>query len=220
MIAIIRGSDDYGARRASGCATGSRLSERQTDAILNMRLAKLTGLEIEQLEAELAEVRATIAELRDILGSEERRFQIIKDELMEVADKYGDDRRTEIMGDTGTLSIEDLIADEEMVITVSHSGYIKRIPVDTYRMQARGGRGVVGMGTKEEDWVEHLFVASTHDYLMFFTRAGPVLLAQGARDPGGGSRSSRGKPIVNLINIRPDDRIASLVPVRKFASDR
>jgi DNA gyrase subunit A len=137
-----------------------------------MRLAKLTGLEIEQLEAELAEVRATIADLRDILGSEERRFQIIKDELQEVADKYGDERRTEILGRHRRPSDRGPDPDEEMVITVSHSGYIKRMPVDTYRMQGRGGRGISGMGTKEEDWVEHLFVASTHDYLMFFTRRG------------------------------------------------
>jgi DNA gyrase subunit A len=218
VITIIRGSDDTdqaGERLRERFA----LSERQTDAILNMRLAKLTGLEIEQLEAELAEVRTTIAELREILGSEERRFQIIKDELQEVADKYGDERRTEIMGHTGTLSIEDLIADEEMVITVSHSGYIKRMPVDTYRMQGRGGRGVNGMETKEEDWVEHLFVASTHDYLMFFTRQGQCYWLKVHEIPQSG-RQSRGKPIVNLINVRPNDRIAALVPVREFASDR
>src|SRR5690606_19004608 len=167
VIQIIRGSettDEAGERLRSRF----ELSERQSDAILNMRLAKLTGLEIEQLEAELAEVRATIADLRDILGNESRRYQIIKDELQEVADKYGDDRRTEILGDAGSLSLEDLIPDEEMVITVSHSGYIKRVPSDTYRMQGRGGRGITGMGTKEEDWVEHLFLASTHDYVMFF----------------------------------------------------
>jgi DNA gyrase subunit A len=218
VIAIIRGSDDT-EQAGERLRERFSLSERQTDAILNMRLAKLTGLEIEQLEAELAEVRATIAELREILGSEERRFQIIKDELTEVADKYGDERRTEIMGHTGTLSIEDLIADEEMVITVSHSGYIKRMPVDTYRMQARGGRGRNGMMTKDDDWVEHLFVASTHDYVMFFTRQGQCYWLKVHEIPQS-APASRGKPIVNLINIRPDDRIASLVPVREFASDR
>ncbi|CAN5827645.1 DNA gyrase subunit A [soil metagenome] len=218
VITIIRGSDDT---EEAGARLRERftLSERQTDAILNMRLAKLTGLEIEQLEAELIEVRATIAELRSILDSEERRFQIIKDELQEVSDKYGDARRTEIMGHTGTLSIEDLIADEEMVITVSHSGYIKRMPVDTYRMQARGGRGVSGMGTKEEDWVENLFVASTHDYVMFFTKQGQCYWLKVHEIPQS-ARQSRGKPIVNLINIRPNDRIAGLVPVREFANDR
>jgi DNA gyrase subunit A len=219
VIKIIRGSettDEAGERLRDRFS----LSERQTDAILNMRLAKLTGLEIEQLEAELAEIRIQIADLKDILANETRRFQIIKDELIEVADKYGDDRRTEIMGDVdGNFSIEDLIADEEMVITVSHHGYIKRMPVDTYRKQARGGRGINGMETKEEDWVEHLFVASTHDYVMFFSRQGQCYWLKVHQIPQA-SRQSRGKPIVNLINIRPDDRLAALVPVRQFADDR
>ncbi len=125
-----------------------------------MRLAKLTGLEIDKLEAELAEVRATIADLKDILGSRERRDGILKTETAEVAAKYGDDRRTEIVADQGDFSVEDLIAEEDMVITISHTGYIKRIPVTTYRRQRRGGRGLAGMGTKEDDWVEHLFIAS------------------------------------------------------------
>nr|MBA4157868.1 DNA gyrase subunit A [Gemmatimonadota bacterium] len=218
VIAIIRGSE---TTQEAGERLRERftLSERQSDAILNMRLAKLTGLEIEQLEAELDEVRATIADLQDILGNRERRFQIIKDELQEVADKYGDDRRTEILGETGDLSIEDLIADEEMVITVSHGGYIKRCTVDTYRRQGRGGRGISGMGTKEEDWVEHLFVASTHDYLMFFTRCGQCYWLKVHEIPQAG-RASRGKPIVNLLNIAPNQRIAALVPVREFSHDR
>jgi DNA gyrase subunit A len=219
VIRIIRGSDttDEAGERLRERFT---LSERQTDAILNMRLAKLTGLEIEQLEAELAEVRTQIADYRDILADEVRRYQIIKDELQEVADKYGDERRTEIMGDVaGTFAIEDLIPDEEMVITVSHHGYIKRMPVDTYRMQARGGRGISGMETKEEDWVEHLFLASTHDYVMFFSQQGQCYWLKVHQIPQA-SRQSRGKPIVNLINIRPDDRLAALVPVRQFSSDR
>jgi DNA gyrase subunit A len=184
-----------------------------------MRLARLTGLEIEQLEAELAEVRATIADLQGILDSRERRYSIIKEELRAVADKYGDERRTRIVEHTGTLSLEDLIADEEMVITVSHTGYIKRIPVDTYRRQARGGRGIAGMNTKEEDWVEHLFLASTHDYLMFFTRQGQCYWLKVHQIPQGG-RNSRGKPIVNLLNIDREERIAALVPVREFSEDR
>jgi DNA gyrase subunit A len=218
VIVIIRGSDttdEAGERLRERFA----LSERQTDAILNMRLAKLTGLEIEQLEAELAEVRATIADLRGILESRERRYQIIKDELMEVADKYGDARRTEIMGETGDLSIEDLIADEEMVLTVSHQGYVKRMPVDTYRSQGRGGRGISGMGTKEEDWVEKVFIASTHDYLMIFTQKGQCYWLKVHEIPQG-SRNHRGKPVVNLVNLQPGDRIAALVPVREFSPDR
>jgi DNA gyrase subunit A len=218
VIQIIRGS---ATTEEAGDRLRSRfeLSERQSDAILNMRLARLTGLEIEQLEAELAEVRATIADLQGILDSRERRYSIIKEELRAVADKYGDERRTRIVEHTGTLSLEDLIADEEMVITVSHTGYIKRIPVDTYRRQARGGRGIAGMNTKEEDWVEHLFLASTHDYLMFFTRQGQCYWLKVHQIPQGG-RNSRGKPIVNLLNIDREERIAALVPVREFSEDR
>jgi DNA gyrase subunit A len=218
VIQIIRSSETSGE---AGERLRERfgLSERQTDAILNMRLAKLTGLEIEQLEAELAEIRATIAELRDILENRERRLSIIKEDLREVADKYGDERRTDIMGATGSFSIEDLIADEEMVITVSHSGYIKRLPVATYRAQARGGRGISGMQTKEEDWVEQIFLASTHDYVMFFTRNGQCYWLKVHEIPQG-SRISRGKPIVNLVNIRPGEKVAAVVPVREFSHDR
>jgi DNA gyrase subunit A len=218
VIGIIRSSattDEAGERLRGRFA----LSQRQSDAILNMRLARLTGLEIEQLEAELSELRASIAELEDILGSRERRFTIIKDELTEVSDKYGDERRTQILGDAAGLSIEDLIPDEEMVITVSHAGYIKRIPADTYRSQARGGRGIAGMATKEEDWVEQVFLASTHDYLMFFTREGQCYWLKVHEIPQG-QRASRGKPVVNLINIDSDDRIAALVPIRVFSHDR
>ncbi|HEX5724702.1 MAG TPA: DNA gyrase subunit A [Longimicrobiaceae bacterium] len=218
VIAIIRGSettDEAGDR----LRTRFGLTTRQSDAILNMRLARLTGLEIEQLEAELAEIRATIADLDDILADRERRYGIIKDELQEVADKYGDERRTDILGDTASLSIEDLIADEEMVITVSHQGYIKRVPVAMYRAQARGGKGVSAMATKEEDWVEHLFLASTHDYLMFFTRDGQCYWLKVHEIPQG-SRISRGKPVVNLLNVGPDEKIAALVPVREFSHDR
>jgi DNA gyrase subunit A len=219
VIAIIRGSqtsDEAGQRLRDRFG----LSERQSDAILNMRLAKLTGLEIHSLETELAEVRALIADLRDILANRERRFRIIKDELNEIAARYGDERRTDILKDVaGNFSPEDVIADEPMVVTVSHTGYIKRMPVDTYRKQGRGGRGISGMGTKDEDWVEHLFVASTHDYVMFFTRDGQCYWLKVYEIPQGG-RASRGKPIVNLINLGSDEKIAALVPVREFSNDR
>ncbi len=195
------------------------LSERQAKAILDMRLARLTGLEIEKLEQELAEVRALIAELREILDSEERRFEIIKEELREVSSTYGDERRTEIVGDSTELSLEDLIADEEMVITVTRGGYIKRLPLDTYRAQRRGGRGLIGMETKDEDWVEHLFLARTHDYLMFFTRQGHCYWLKVHDIPQAG-RAARGKPIVNLLALREDEEIASLVPVREFSEDK
>ena len=218
VIGIIRGSETT-SEAGERLRTRFGLTDRQSDAILNMRLARLTGLEIEQLEAELGEVRATIADLEDILTNLERRKSIIKDELNEVADRFGDERRTDLLGMTGSFSIEDLIPDEEMVITVSHSGYIKRVPSDTYRAQARGGRGIEGMKTKEEDWVEHLFLANTHDYLMFFTRDGQCYWLKVHEIPVG-SRNSRGKPVVNLINIAPDEKIAALVPVRTFSPDR
>ncbi|HEX6940399.1 MAG TPA: DNA gyrase subunit A [Longimicrobiales bacterium] len=192
------------------------LSDRQAKAILDMRLARLTGLEIEKLEQELGEVRALVAELKAILASRERRLGIIKDELREIAKTYGDERRTEIVGDSTELTPEDIIPDAEMVITVSHGGYIKRLPRDTYRAQRRGGRGLIGMETKEEDWVEHLFVARTHDYLMFFTRQGHCYWLK-VHDIPQASRAARGKPIVNLLRLREDEQIAALVPVREFS---
>ncbi len=218
IIKIIRGSSD--AESASRQLQESfELSERQAKAILDMRLARLTGLEIEKLEAELAEVREAIAELRRILGSEDVRMGILKDELEAIAEKYGDDRRTEIIGAIGDFNVEDLIVEEDMVVTVSHQGYVKRLPVDTYRAQRRGGRGLRGMDTKEEDWVEHLFVASTHDYLMIFTRGGQCYWKKVWEIPVG-SRLSRGKPIINLLNLEPGEKIAAIVPVREFSEDR
>ncbi len=217
VIKIIRGSDD--TDMASGrLQERFELSERQAKAILDMRLARLTGLEMEKLESELEEVRATIAGLQEILESRERRMEIVKEELLQISEKYGDDRRTEIIGERADLDIEDLIAEEIMVITVSHDGYVKRISMDTYRAQRRGGRGLQGMGTKDEDWVEHLFVASTHDYLMIFTRSGQCHWVKVWRIPQS-SRHSRGKPIVNLLNLDPNDEIASVVPVREFVDD-
>jgi DNA gyrase subunit A len=195
------------------------LSEKQSDAILNMRLAKLTGLEIEKLEAELKEVRTLIKELKSILASRPKRMGILKDEMEEVAKKYGDERRTEILADQTDFSVEDLIAEEDMVITISHSGYIKRIAVTTYRRQRRGGRGLTGATTKEEDWIEHLFIASTHDYLMFFTNTGQVYWLKVHEVPQGG-RASRGKPVVNCIAIKPDEHVAATVGVRDFSPDR
>jgi len=195
------------------------LSEKQSDAILNMRLAKLTGLEIEKLESELKEIRATIKELKSILASKPKRMGILKAEMDEVAKKYGDERRTEIVADQDDFSVEDLIAEEDMVITISHSGYIKRIAVSTYRRQRRGGRGLQGATTKEEDWIEHLFIASTHDYLMFFTNTGQVYWLKVHEIPQGG-RASRGKPVVNCIAIKPDEHVAATVAVREFSPDR
>ena len=171
VIKIIRGSDDT-ATASIRLRDAFDLSEKQAEAILNMRLARLTGLEMEKLENELAEIRARIEELEEILGSRDRRMAIIVEELEGIGEKYGDDRRTEILPGGVILSDEDLIVEEDMVITVSHQGDVHRLELDAYRAQRRGGRGLRGLGTKEEDWVEHLFVATTHDYLMIFTRAG------------------------------------------------
>ena len=218
VIKLIRAADDT-EQASNELQERFSLSERQAKAILDMRLARLTGLETDKLETELAEVRATIEELLSILGSEERRFTILREELEGIIAQYGDERRTEIIGAVGSFNVEDLIVEEDMVITVSHKGYVKRLPVGTYKAQRRGGRGLRGMDTKEEDWVEHLFVASTHDYLMIFTRAGQCYWLKVWEIPVGG-RTSRGKPIVNLLNLSDKEGIASVVPVREFSADR
>ncbi len=218
VIKIIRKSEDT-AEADGKLRKRFGLSEKQSDAILNMRLAKLTGLEIEKLEAELKEVRATIKELKGILASKPKRMAILKEEMDEVAQTFGDDRRTEIVADQGEFTVEDLIAEEDMVITVSHSGYIKRIPITTYKRQRRGGRGLTGADLKADDWVEHLFIASTHDYLMFFSNRGQVYWLKVHEIPQAG-RAARGKPVINCIAIRPDEQIASLVPVREFSDDQ
>jgi DNA gyrase subunit A len=192
-----------------------KLSERQAEAILNMRLAKLTGLEIEKLEAELKDLRAFIKEMRDILASRPRRMRIIRDELEKINATYGDERRSEITNDQGEFSVEDLIAEEDMVITISHTGYIKRTSTSTYRKQRRGGRGLNGQGLKEEDFIEHLFIGSTHDYILCFTDDGRCFWLKVHEIPQAG-RASRGKPIVNLINVQPDTQIRAVVPVREF----
>ncbi|HUG39618.1 MAG TPA: DNA gyrase subunit A [Longimicrobiales bacterium] len=217
VIEMIRAASDTEQAREALMAEFA-LSERQARAILDMRLARLTGLEIEKLEEEIAQVLASIEDLEDILGNESRRYRIIKDELGELSTKYGDERRTRIVGETSDLSIEDLIPDEPMVVTISHTGYVKRLPLDTYRTQRRGGRGLMGMNTKEEDWVEHLFLANTHDYLMVFTRRGHCYWLKVHQIPSS-SRAARGKPLVNLLQLGPDEAVAAVVPVREFSED-
>ncbi len=213
-------------RAAADTPTASRelqrrfkLSEKQAEAILNMRLAKLTGLEIEKLEEELAEVRALVKELRALLDSKSARMKMLKDELLKVTEKYADIRRSEITSDEGEFTIEDLIAEEDMVITISHSGYIKRTSVSIYRRQRRGGQGVNGQGLKEDDFVESLFIGSTHDYILCFTDDGRVFWLKVHEIPQGG-RAARGKPIVNLINVSPETQVKSMLPVREFAEDQ
>ena len=212
VIKIIRAADDTPTASLS-LQTRFALSERQAEAILNMRLAKLTGLEIDKLEAELAEVRALIAELRDILGSRERRMSILKSELMEVAETFGDARRTEIVSDEGEFSVEDLIAEEDVVVTISHTGYVKRTSVSLYKRQRRGGRGKTGTGLKDEDFVSRLYIGSTHDYLLVFTDDGRMYWLKVYEIPQS-STSARGKPMVNLINVSPETRVRAVVPVK------
>ena len=218
VIRIIRKAKDTPTADAA-LRKRFKLSEKQSAEILNMRLAKLTALEVTKLEDELKEVRRFIKECKEILGSKPRRMKILKEELTELAQGFGDERRTEIVADQGEFSIEDLIAEEDMVITVSHSGYIKRLPVSAYRRQRRGGRGITAAGTREDDWLEHLFIASTHDYVMFFTQAGQCYWLKVHEVPQA-ARAARGKPIVNCVAMKPDERLAALVPVREFAEDK
>ena len=218
VVKIIRKAKDVASADAA-LRKRFELSEKQSEAILNMRLARLTTLEIDKLEAELGEVRKLIKKLKGILASKTKRLDILKGELDDLLKRFGDDRRTEIVGEEGDFSVEDLIADEDMVVTISHSGYIKRIPVTTYRRQRRGGRGLNGMGTKEDDWVEHLFIASTHDYVLFFTDSGQVYWLKVYDIPQGG-RAARGKPVVNLVQIDSQQRIAAFVAVREFSDSQ
>ncbi len=217
-VRIIRASRDA-AEAAVGLRAAFSLSERQARAILDMRLARLTGLELEKLDEELGVVRERILELRRILGDRQVRMDIVKDELRELALRYGDDRRSRIVGEVLAFDAEDLIVDEEVVVTMSRQGYVKRIPIDAYRAQRRGGRGRKGMTTKAEDWVEQLFVASTHDHLMAFTDHGRCHWVKVWAIPQG-SRWAKGKPIVNFLDLEAGENVASVVPVREFSGDR
>jgi len=218
VVRIIRKAKDVPTADAA-LRKRFKLSEKQAAEILNMRLARLTALEITKLDDELKEVRKFIKECKEILASKPRRLKILKEELSELAHGFGDERRTEIVADQGEFSIEDLIAEEDMVITVSHAGYIKRLPVSAYRRQRRGGKGVISAHTKEDDWVEHLFIASTHDYVMFFTQQGQCYWLKVHEIPQA-ARAARGKPIISCVAMKPDERLAALVPVREFSEDQ
>ncbi len=217
VIEVIKKSKDTPTAHA-GLMKQFQLSERQATAILEMRLQRLTGLEREKIEDEYRELIKKIAELKSILDSKDLRMQIIKEETQEIARKFGDDRRTEIQDAAEELSVEDLIAEEEMVITISHHGYVKRLSVTAYRRQQRGGRGVIGIETKEDDFAEHLFVASTHDYILFFSSKGRCYWVKVHAIPTGG-KLAKGKPIVNMCRMEKGESITAFCRVREFASD-
>ena len=216
VIALIRAAEDTDAAR-EGLMEKFDLSEIQAQAILDLRLRALTALERKRVEQEHADLRERITELRAILGDESRVMALIREELLELKEIYGknDSRRTEIVAAEGELDLEDLIAEEDMVIAITRSGYIKRLPVTTYREQRRGGRGVMGMDLKEDDYIEHLFVASTHDYLLFFTSVGKVYRLKVHELPLG-SRQSKGRAVVNLLPFRQDEQIRAVVQTRDF----
>ncbi|KAF0143115.1 MAG: DNA gyrase subunit A [Stygiobacter sp.] len=196
-----------------------KLSEIQSKAILDMRLQRLTGLERKKIEDEYKEVIKLINKLKAILGNEKLRRQIIKEELLAIKERYGDERRTEIIHDYKEFSLEDTIAEEDVVVTISHAGFIKRFPVSGYRKQGRGGKGVTGAGTREEDFIEHMFVASTHHYIMFFTDRGKCYWLKVHEIPEGG-RATKGRSILNLIEKDKEENITAFVTVKEFVDDK
>lgn len=220
IITLIRQSSDVEAAR-NGLMTTFELTEIQANAILEMRLQRLTGLERRKVEDEYREIMARIEELQSILGSREKVMAIVRADLVSLKQRFHSPRRTEIVpADEGSsLHVEDLIPEEEMVITISHAGYIKRVPVSTYRSQNRGGRGLTGVKTREEDFVEHLFVASTHTYLLLFTDKGRCYWLKVYEIPSG-TRTARGRSILTLVAAAPDEKIAAYVPTKDFPEDR
>ena len=218
VIELIRGSRDPEAAR-NGLVERFELTIVQAQAILQLTLSRLTALEADKIKQEHSDLAERIKELREILGDEQRINGIIKDELQEIADAYGDDRRTEITHAEGEIDIEDLIADQQMVISITHSGYIKSLPLSTYRQQRRGGIGVTGMDMKDEDYIEHLFVTSTHDYLLFFTNRGKIYRLKVYELPEA-SRTAKGRALVNLLPLREGERVQSVLSTRDFTEGK
>jgi DNA gyrase subunit A len=218
VIALIRGSKDVDTAR-EGLIAEFELSEEQAQAILDMRLQRLTALESDKVRSEHAELVERIKELRAILGDEARIDALISAELGEIADRYGDERRTEIAHAEGELDIEDVIADQQMVISITASGYAKRLPLATYRQQRRGGVGVMGMNLKEGDYIEHLHICSTHDYLLFFTNKGKVYRLKVYELPEG-ARTSKGQALVNVLPLREGERVMAVIPTRDFKENK
>jgi DNA gyrase subunit A len=215
VIAIIRGSADTASARAE-LMTRFALSELQSNAILEMRLRSLTALERQKVLAELEQIRTKIADLKDLLARDERILDVVVEEVEEIAEAFGDERRTELVGPVEGISTEDLIVEEDMVVTVSNLGYVKRNPLTQYRAQRRGGKGVKGMDARQEDFVERLFVASTHAYILFFTTRGRVHWLKVHELPQLG-RAARGKALVNVLHLAEGERVQATLPVRSFA---
>ncbi len=219
VIALIRAASDRDAAR-SGLMERFGLTYIQAQAILELRLQQLTAMESDQIRREHADVVERIGELRTLLGDEDQVLMLIKDELSEIAERYGDDRRTQITFAEDDLDIEDLIADQQMVITITKSGYIKSLPLATYRQQRRGGVGVTGMGMKDEDFIEHLFVCSTHDYLLFFTNKGKVYRSKVYDLPDAPSRQSKGRHLGNVLPLREGERVQSVLATRDYSESK
>lgn len=218
VVALIKGSSNADEAK-QGLMDNFGLDEVQAKAILEMRLQRLTGLETQKILDELEALVKLIEELRKILASDELKYEIIRTELLELKEKYGDVRRTKIVHNTENVTDEDLIPEEDVVVTITNSGYIKRIPLDTYTMQRRGGRGIIGMEMKEEDFVENLFISSTHNYILFFTNRGRLYWQKVYEIPEG-SRQSRGKAIVNLLELQEGEMVNAMISVEEFAEDK
>jgi len=218
VIALIRGSRDPEAARI-GLVERFDLTIVQAQAILQLTLSRLTALEADKIKQEHADLMERIQELREILGDESKVYGLVKEELSEIAERYGDERRTEITFAEGEIDIEDLIADQQMVISITHSGYIKSLPLSTYRQQHRGGVGVTGMDTKDDDYIEHLFVTSTHDFLLFFTNRGKIYRLK-VYDLPEQSRTARGRALVNLLPLREGEKVQSVLNTRDFTEGK
>lgn len=218
IIALIRAAKNDQVARTQ-LMERFELTERQAVAILDMQLRRLTGLERDKIEEEYGELLKTIAHLKEILGDMDLVYGIIREELLEIKRQFADERRTKIGLPVGDLDIEDLIAEEDIVVTMTHQGYIKRLPVDTYRAQRRGGRGITALNTKEEDFVEQLFIASTHSYVLFFTNKGRVYRLRGHEIPEAG-RNARGYAVINILSLEPGEKIQATIPIREYSDDQ
>ena len=218
VVRIIRSSSNRDVARVQLIGRFG-FSELQANAILDMRLYQLTGLERDKIEAEYRALQDRIAYLKELLADDAKLYGVMKEDLLEIRAAYGDERRTEIVADEGEINVEDLVADEDCVVALSHGGYIKRTPTSVYREQKRGGKGMAGMDTKDEDYVEHVFNCSAHDWMLFFTEQGRMYFKKAYEIPEG-SRTSRGKALVNLLDVGGSEKIAAIIPVRGFDPER